>query len=465
MSNDGPKYIPRRPERLILPDWAAIAVGVVVLALLVGGVFLVIGLVRRGREGRQAPSDVMGQPTAFVGPEPTQLPGIAGFQVWRGDERVTVLVMGVDGREFEEGAPRTDTMLLLSLDPESRTGAMLSIPRDLWVDIPGVGFDRINTANVHGEANRYPGGGPALAMDTIEQNFGVEIDHYVLLNFSAFVNLVDAIGCINLDVPEDIADPTYPDAYYGYDPFYMSAGHHDEVCGEEALKYARTRATFGGDFDRASRQQQVAYAVRDQLLKPGRLPSLLTGAPDIWNSVQDGMRTDMTLDQMVGLGLLAKDIPDGSIQSAVLDGRYTESAITQDDRYILIPDDEAIRILVRSMFSGDGPSASAGPSTEELASLAGQEGATVSVLNGTPSEGLAEMVGRALIEDGLDVTGVGEAGRIDYTSTIIYDNAGKPNTARYVAKLLGVPDNVIVVTGDLQAPYDVQVVLGSDVLQ
>jgi hypothetical protein len=265
-----------------------------------------------------------------------------------------------------------------------------------------------------------------------------------------------------LDVPEDIYDPTYPDEYYGYDPFYMSAGYHDRVCGEQALKYARTRITFGGDFDRAARQQLVIYAVRDQLLRPGDLPALLARAPEIWATLQDGVTTDMTLEEMVALGLLAKDIPDENIRSEVLDGRYVTPATTNGEvpQSILMPKTEAISLLVREMFPPE--SEAPGPALDELAALAAQETATLSVRNGTTSEGLAEMTGEILAEKGLDVLDVGEAGRTDYIQTVIYDNGGKPATARYLAGLLGVPESAIITTGDTQARYDVQVVLGTD---
>jgi hypothetical protein len=170
----------------------------------------------------------------------------------------------------------------------------------------------------------------------------------------------------------------------------------------------------------------------------------------------------MTLDEMVGLGLLAKDILDDNIRSEVLDGRYLDPATTGDalHRQVLIPDQTAINLLVRDMF----PAPSPGPSLAELAARAAQEGATVSVLNATPNAGLGELVGEVLTDKGLLVGEAGEAGRVDYAETVIYDNGGKPETARYLAELLGVPESAIVETGDTLARHDVQVVLGADVL-
>ena len=115
---------------------------------------------------------------------------------WDGANRVSILVMGLDFRDWQaqEGAPRTDTMLLLTVDPINRTAGMLTIPRDLWVNIPG-GFDygRINTAYSLGESYELPGGGPGLAVDTVEELLGVPIDFYAQVDFGAFVRFIDEI--------------------------------------------------------------------------------------------------------------------------------------------------------------------------------------------------------------------------------------------------------------------------------
>ena len=160
--------------------------------------------------------------------------------VWTNTDRITALVLGIDERAQEDDFWRTDTMILATLDPVTMRVGVLSIPRDLWVHIPGYTENRINTAHMLGDAYEHPGGGPALAVETVEYNLGVEIDYYVRFNFQAFVELVDRIGGIDVDVPEDIDDPEYPDYNYGFDPLFIEAGLH-HFYGEEALKYARTR--------------------------------------------------------------------------------------------------------------------------------------------------------------------------------------------------------------------------------
>ena len=157
-----------------------------------------------------------------------------GQYLWNSSERITLLVMGIDQRAGVEldTAYRTDTMMLVTLDPLGKKAGMLSIPRDLYVQIPGfAGRDRINTANFKGDAQKLPGGGPALAMKTVTANLGIATDYYLRINFTAFETFIDELGGIELDVPKTLDDPTYPDCCYGYDPFYIAAGRQqlDEI--------------------------------------------------------------------------------------------------------------------------------------------------------------------------------------------------------------------------------------------
>jgi LCP family protein required for cell wall assembly len=390
-------------------------------------------------------------------PLPGELPET--LSPWSGNERINILLLGIDERQDQDGPWRTDTMIVLTLDPAAMTAGMISIPRDLWVEIPGYGNDRINKAFFLGDADRYPGGGPALAMRTVQHNLGIPIHHYVTINFGAFVTLIDQIGCIEVDVPEAINDPDYPAAAgFGYDPFYIDAGHHT-LCGEDALRYARTRATFGGDFDRAARQQQVIYAIRDRVLSSGQLPQLIGQAPELWNTLQDGVSTSLSLQQVIQLALLAQDIPDSNICSAVIDGQYVDMVTLSDGSQVLVPDHDSIRELVLEIFSGTG---SCNIAQRSLADGALSENATVSVVNGTLTEGLATTTGDYLAASGINVVNVGNADRFDYEHTAIYDYTGQTNTASYLAMLLSVPETAIVRTENPAGLYDIQVVLGND---
>ncbi len=125
---------------------------------------------------------------------------------WDGANRVSLLVMGLDYRDWQagEGPPRTDTMILLTVDPVNRTAGMLSIPRDLWVSIPGYDYGRINTAYQLGEAYKLPGGGPQLASETVEELLGIKIDYYAQVDFGAFARFIDEIGGVEVDVNEEL---------------------------------------------------------------------------------------------------------------------------------------------------------------------------------------------------------------------------------------------------------------------
>src|SRR6185436_10667995 len=115
---------------------------------------------------------------------------------WDGASRITVLLIGLDYRDYiaNAGAPRSDTMILLTIDPLTKTAGMLSIPRDMWVNIPGFGYSRINTAYSSGEGSKLPGGGPELARKTVEQFIGVPIQYYAQIDFFTFVEFIDLIG-------------------------------------------------------------------------------------------------------------------------------------------------------------------------------------------------------------------------------------------------------------------------------
>ncbi len=194
----------RRTGRQGVAYVIAIAVLFVVVALGIGYVFF------QQVKAWVAESDLL--------PAPNQTSGNSGINwqpgdpipTWEGKERVNILVMGIDARPGEEGPWRTDSMIVLTVDPVTKSAGMLSIPRDLWVPIPGYGEGRINTANYLGDAYDYPGGGPALAARTVQYNLGIPIHHYVRVDFGAFVQLVDLIGGIDIYVRRRSTIPSIP---------------------------------------------------------------------------------------------------------------------------------------------------------------------------------------------------------------------------------------------------------------
>lgn len=178
---------------------------------------------------------------------------------------VDILVMGLDSRGSEGVVTRTDSIVIIGVNPGRIDVSMLSIPRDLFVDVPGYGMQRINTVNMLAEVEQ-PGTGPQLLSQSVTNNFGIGIDKYARLDFQAFTTLVDAVGGVRINVPNTFTDYEYPTAEFGTTEVTFEAGWQD-MDGERALIYARTRHA-DDDYGRAARQQQVLAALARKLLNP-----------------------------------------------------------------------------------------------------------------------------------------------------------------------------------------------------
>lgn len=369
---------------------------------------------------------------------------------WKGTERVNLLLLGVDERPQENGMARTDTMMLLTLDPTTLQAGVLSIPRDLWVPIPGYNQGRINTAHRLGELYNYPGGGPALARETVELNLGVPIQYYARLNFQGFVDLVDLVGGIDIYVPEAINDPLYPDHNYGYDPLYIEAGQH-HFDGAMALKYARTRHD-SNDFQRADRQQQVLLAVLERVTSLNMLPQLAPRFGELYDIMGESINTNLTLDEVLALAGLAIKVDRSQIRFAVIDETCTEDYITPEGAQVLIPLRDRMREVRDYVFGA----------AEIAQQTVEQENATIGVLNGTERIGLAASTTEYLQTQGVTVTTFGNADRSDYATTSIVLNRSKPQTAARLVALLGLPQTAIINTPNSAAGQDLLIILGAD---
>jgi LCP family protein required for cell wall assembly len=380
---------------------------------------------------------------------------------WDGANRVNILVMGLDYRDWEgEGPSRTDTMMLLTLDPVSRTAGMLSIPRDLWVNVPGYDYGKINTAYYLGELYKLPGGGPALAEKTVNDLLGVDINYYAQIDFSAFENFIDQIGGIDVEVPYELTvDPIGPGNTVTLPP---GVQHLD---GPTALAYARNRDTWGADFDRADRQQQVIMAIFDKLTTLGNLPKLIANAPTIYNNLRYGIHTNLTLKEIISLAWTVSQIPRENIKRGIIGPNETTRSFSPDGLDILIPEMDAVRAVRDQVFSTDAGTAGEAPvatlyisNPEELRAA---ENATVSVLNATTSAGLASTTSDYLSSNGINVTVTGNAEEKS-DNTVIIDYTGKPYTVQYLVELLNIQPNSIYSRYDPNSETDIAILLGTD---
>lgn len=379
-------------------------------------------------------------------------------QPWDGASRVTVLIMGLDYRDWAagEGAPRTDTMILFTIDPLERTAGMLSVPRDMWVNIPGFEYGRINTAYSLGEAYQIPGGGPGLAMETVEELLGVPIDYYAQIDFSAFIRFIDEIEGVKIDIKEKIAvDPLGDNNNKTLKPGVQT------LPGDLALAYARARKTEGGDFDRAQRQQQVVMGIRDRVLSVNMLPTLISKAPILYQELAAGVNTNLNLEQAIQLAWLASQIPDEKITRGVI-GPPEQVLLVKspngDD--VLKPIADKIRALRDEIFFSSetiySPTASM-----PLDELVAAEAAKISVLNGTSTPGIAALTSEYLQGQNILVTETGNGDQL-YTSTSIYDYTGKPYTIKYLVEIMNISENRIFSRYDPTSNIDLVIILGSD---
>ncbi len=369
-------------------------------------------------------------------------PAPAQIQPWQGTERLNVLLLGIDQRPDDNpDVTRTDTMIVLTLDPATRSAGMLSIPRDLYVTIPGRGQDRINTAHVFG--------GPALAMKTVSANFGIPIQHYARVNFNVLVTLVDRVGGIDVKVDEDINDPLYPDMNYGYDPFVISAGMH-HMDGATALKYARTRHG-ASDFFRMRRQQQIIMALRDRVFSTDAITRLLPNMGQIWDSLQRSISTDLSLTEILQLLFFAKDLSTDRITRVVIDETSTQNYVTPQGADVLIPVQSRIKELRAQLYT---------PPPQLNADKTPEPG-RITIQNGTSIKGLAASVQTRLQSKGYKVVSVSDAQGL-YAHTVIIDYRGNAQLMQQLAGALGVSMASVSTSLDANNPVDALVILGDD---
>ena len=289
--------------------------------------------------------------------EPQEWSGepVAALTRLKAPGRVNVLVLGVDRRPIEdrETPARADTIMVASLDTVARGASVLSIPRDLLVAIPLAPdrpiMDRINAANVLGDLKQYPGGGAALVRATVELNLGIRVHHHVVLDFVAFERIIDAIGGVDLDLPEALVDNSYPTADFRTVRVRLPKGKQ-HLTGEQALWYARSRAQ-SSDFSRMQRQQQVLLAVQ----RRGTHLDVLLRLPVLWSELRGAVETDLTLEETWTLARNALGVPDGGVSARMLDLDFVSRATVNRDPFMLVPIRTRIAQVVGELFPDEPP--------------------------------------------------------------------------------------------------------------
>lgn len=396
-------------------------------------------------------------------PTPNVAPVAELPPAWDGASRINILFIGLDARDVEvqDGPPRSDTMMLVTIDPLTKTAGMLSIPRDMWVNIPGFGYSRINTAYSSGEGAQLPGGGPGLAMKTVSNFIGVPVDYFLQVDFAVFTDIVGWLGCIEVNPTEDmILDPIGS----GPDHVKLTTGGTRELCqGWKVLAYARNRHTSGGDFDRAKRQQEVVLALQKKIFDPEVFPSLIANAPQMYQELSYGIHTNMPFEDALKLAVLGKDISRDNIKTGVIDTTmvtFDNTTLGGQNASIMKPISDKIRVLRDEIFTSTGPLSPIAQG--DVVALMRDELARVRVLDGTFTPGLDQRAGTYFQSQGLNVTEVGSAAEA-YTQTMIVVYGSKLYTVKYLQSTYGITDNQIRFVSDPTSSVDVEIRLGSDI--
>ncbi len=374
---------------------------------------------------------------------------------WDGTSRVNVLLLGLDLRDeddFDE-APRSDTMILLSMDPLNNTAAAIAIPRDLWVPIPGFNYQKINVAYRFGELYDVPGGGPALAVKTVESLLGVPIDFYAQIDFQAFVDFINHIEGLKFTFEE----PITLDRRGKWNTVTLDPGTYT-LDGEYVLAYARDRKSEGDDFDRSSRQMEVILKIRERILKFNMLPTMVKNSPAIYGDLSTGIRTNMDLNQVIQLAWKAREIPGENIEMVVIGPEHVTLEKSPDGLDILRPIPDKIRLLRDQLLSSGG---ALGPvADQDLQSLVSEEAARVTLLNGSYQGDLAETTAQWLRDQGFNVLGTGFANPTAVSTVTLQGPA--PYTLKWISETFGLTNGQIKNDFSPEAETDIILILGDD---
>ena len=272
--------------------------------------------------------------------------GVAAYAALQSSEsagRLTVLILGLDRRQGEGYVVRSDTLMLATMNPAGPRVGLLSIPRDLYVDIPGYATNRINTAHFWGESEAE-GRGPVLAKQTVAQNFGIPVQRFVRVDFDGFRAVVDAVGGIEVEVGEPIIDNAYPTEDYGAVRIEIPAGRQ-LMDGETALQYARSRHD-SSDFSRTKRQQQIMIALAARLIEPSSWIRL----PAVYQAFARYVDTDLRAWDMLFAGAtLLRVGPDG-IEHQTIDREMVSPWTTPTGGAVLLPNWDQILPVVQHLF-------------------------------------------------------------------------------------------------------------------
>lgn len=331
------------------------------------------------------------------------------------DGRVNVLLLGIGG-EGHEGAKLTDTIILASIEPESKKVGLLSIPRDLFVPIPGYGYRRINNAYPFAE-DTSSGSGGNLIRQVVSDVMDLDVQYFVRVDFQGFEQLINDLGGITVNVPRAFSDPLYPTYDFKTQVISFEAGSQI-MDGETALKYVRSRHGSNGegsDFSRSKRQQQIILAIRDKVLSRGVLASP-TKLLKSWQTLKEHVDTNMEPWELLRLATIVRETDPEKVVRKSLEpeplGPLTSRLI--DDAFVLLPSSgswDDVRDIAKNILNSP-------------IEVKKKKMPAVEIQNGTVIPGYAASISELLRRQGFQIIKIGNARARDYEKSVIYDVAG-----------------------------------------
>lgn len=416
----GPLLLPKSPKRK--RSWLRRALTIMLLAFVVSGGVFGYRIIAAGDNISTADRSILGQLKDLLFSQGSFLAG-------ESDDRVNVLLIGIGG-QGHKGEDLADTIMVISYQPSTGTAALLSLPRDLYVQVPGQEYySKINAVHAFGESQKK-GQGAELLRQLAEEMTSLPLHYYVRVDFIAFKNIIDALGGINITIDH---------SFYDYWHKISFPAGTEKMNGERALAYVRARyseGSEGGDFKRAARQQQVLLALRDKVFS-AQTALDFTGINTILNSLSDNIRTDMQLWEMKRFYELARLVNQAQTHSTVLatgpQGVLTGSTevLGGAPASVLRPrtgDYSEIRSIAQNILTtAPETPAPTGRPAGEAGLPAGEVGPSPSpalkpslvIRNGTDITGLARHTADKLEED-YTIAAIGNAAQRGQTQTIIY---------------------------------------------
>ncbi|MGF7228496.1 MAG: LCP family protein [Candidatus Saccharibacteria bacterium] len=389
-----------------------------------------------------------------------------------GNGHVNILLAGNSADRSNasaNGGDLTDSVMVVSINTKEHTAFMLSVPRDLWVNVPGLGHGKINTAGTANSfsENGYPSGAMGALEKTITDNLGINLNYYALVNYTAFKQSVDAVGGIDVNIqsedPRGLYDPSFMKNEGG--PLKLANGVQ-HLNGQTALDLARARGdpyngkygAYGfpkSDFDRTEHQRWMMLGLKDKIISAGTLSNPLK-IGNLMDSIGDNVKTDFQLNELASLYYMMKDIKSSDIQSLSLNSADGKNLLANYNapggQSALIPaagvdNFNDIQTYITKVLNSNRVS---------------KEGATITVLNGGQIVGLAKREGDLLATKGLNVTQVGDAPSGVAATTIIDNSAGKkPETKKLLQSTFGNNFSTNAALAQ-QYPGDFIVILGAN---